>query len=360
MARPERFDTVIVGAGQAGLAVGHFLARQGRSFVILDAAGRIGDSWRRRWDSLRLFTPGRYDGLPGRRYPGPAWSFPGKDEIADFLEDYAERFQLPVRTSVRVDRLAVSNGQYALSACDDRFHAANVVVATGAFGTPRLPSFASELDADVRQLHSDDYRNPTQLRDGPVLVVGAGNSGAEIALEVSRTHPAWLSGRPTGTESPFRVGSVPDRLLTPVAWLMLSRVLTTRTPPGRALRRKALTMGTPLVRVKPKDIADADVECVPKTTEVRDGLPVLSDGRVMSVTNVIWCTGYRPDFDWIDIPVLADDGTPLHDRGVVPSQPGLYFVGQHFLSSLTSALIGGVGRDAKQIAKHIASNPRPA
>ncbi len=355
MTRPERFDTVIVGAGQAGLAVGHFLARQDRSFVMVDAADRIGDSWRQRWDSLRLFTPAKYDGLPGRRYPGAAWSFPGKDEIASYLEDYARVFELPVRTGVRVDRLGVADGRYVLAAGDHRFDAANVVVATGAFATPRRPGFAADICPDILQIHSSEYRNPGQLRDGPVLVVGAGNSGAEIALEVSRSNPTWLSGRDTGVEAPFRIGSIPDRLLTPPVWFLLSHVLTTRTPAGRRLRRKATAMGTPLVRVKPADLDEADVERVPRTMAARDGRPVLSDGRVLPAVNVIWCTGYRPEFGWIDLPLVATDGAPLHDRGVVPSLPGLYFVGQFFLSALTSALIGGVGRDAKRIAKHIAS-----
>lgn len=360
MTRPERFDAVIVGAGQAGLAVGHYLARQGVRFVILDAADRIGDAWRNRWDSLRLFTPARYDGLPGLRYPGPAWSFPSKDEIANYIEGYARRFDLPVRTGVRVDRLSTDDNRYVLAAGEHRFQAQNVVVTTGAFHTPRVPSFAAELDPGIMQMHSSDYRNPSQLQDGGVLVAGAGNSGAEIALEVSRTHRTWLSGRDTGEEVPFRIGSLPDRLLTPPLWFLLSRVLTTNTPPGRKLRQKGLSMGAPLVRVKPKDVARAGIERVPRTSGVRDSYPVLEDGRVMHVANIIWCTGYRPDFGWIDLPVFDEKGTPLHDRGVVASHPGLYFAGQFFLSSLTSSLIGGVGRDAKHIATHIASRQRSA
>ena len=356
-----RLDTVIIGAGQAGLSVGYHLARRHRPFVILEANGRIGDSWRDRWDSLRLFTPAHLDGLPGMRFPGRRRAFPTKDEVAGFVEAYAGRFDLPVRTRVRVDRLSETADGYALTCGTARYEARNVVVAAGAFPTPRIPAFAPQLDPGVTHLHSSAYRNPLQLRAGGVLVVGAGNSGAEIALEVARAgHRAWLSGRDTGTETPFRVDSVPDRLLTPVAWFLLTRVLTVSTPPGRAIRRKVLSMGWPLVRVRPEDLAAADVERVPRTVGVRDGHPVLDDGRVMDVANVIWCTGFRPDFGWIEVPVFGPDGTPAHERGVVASRPGLYFVGAPFLHSATSSLIGGVGRDADHIARHIAAHRPPA
>jgi putative flavoprotein involved in K+ transport len=355
----QRFETVIVGAGQAGLAVGYHLARLGRPFVIMDAGSRIGDSWRTRWDSLRLFTPARYDGLPGMPYPAPAWSFPTKDEVADFLEAYAARFGLEVRTGLRVDRLWRESDRYVLTAGSSRFEADNVVVASGPFRLPTVPAFALKLDRAVVQLHSSAYRNPSQLQPGGVLVVGAGNSGAEIALEVARHHRTWLSGRDTGEEAPFRLGSVPDRLLTPVVWNLYSRILTVRTAAGRKLRHKGLTMGWPLVRVKPKDIAAAGIERVPRTVAVRDGSPLLEDGRTLEVANVIWCTGYRPDYSWIDLPIFDADGAPRHDRGVVADHPGLYFVGAFFLHSLTSSLLGGVGRDAAHIARQVTSQPAP-
>jgi putative flavoprotein involved in K+ transport len=352
----HRVDTLIVGAGQAGLSVGYHLARRGLNFVIVEANERIGDSWRNRWDSLRLFTPARYDGLPGARYPAPGWSFPTKDEIADFIEGYARRFDLPVRTGVTVDRLSSEDGRYVIASGDNRFEASNVVVASGAFRVPRIPAFAGDLDPVIMQLHSGEYRNPSQLRPGEVLVVGAGNSGAEIALEVSRAgHRTWLSGRDVGQEAPFRIGSPPDRLLTPPVWFMLSRVLTTKTRAGRKLREKALAGGTPLVRVKPKDLAAAGIERVPRAAGTRDGCAVLDDGRVVHAANVIWCTGFRPDYRWLDLPGFDKNAAPVHVRGVPASQPGLYLIGEFFQHSLTSSLIGGVGRDAEHIAKHIMS-----
>ena len=355
---PERYETVVVGGGQAGLATGYHLARLGRPFVILDAGQRVGDAWRARWDSLRLFTPARYSGLPGMGFPAAAWHYPTKDEVAEYLETYAARFQLPVRTGVRVDGLTRQGDRYLVTAGERRFEADNVVVASGAYHHPLVPAFAAELDPGILQLHSSGYRRPAQLQEGGVLVVGAANSGAEIAVELSGAHRTWLSGRHPGSE-PTRAGSRLDRLLTPPFWFFISQVLTVDTPIGRKLRPKLMGAGTPLARVRRRDIAAAGIERVPRTAGARDGLPVLEDGRALEVANVVWCTGYRPDFSWIDLPVTDDDGQPRHDRGVVAGQPGLYFVGLFFQSAVSSALVGGVGRDAEQIVARIAAR-KPA
>lgn len=352
----ERVDTVVIGGSQSGLAVGYHLMRRGRSFVILDAHDRVGDAWRTRWDSLRLFTTARYDGLPGMPFPAGRAAYPTKDQTADYLEAYAERFDLPVRTGVRVDHLYHQGQSFEVVASERTFSADNVVVATGAFHTPRVPAFADQLDPSIVELHSGAYRNPSQLRDGGVLVVGAGNSGAEIAIEASQRHPTWLSGRDPGQE-PTRAGSLPDRLLMPLMWFMASRVLTVTSPIGRKVRDHFLhpPRGIPLGRVRRKDILAAGIERVPRTAGVQDGYPVLDDGRVLDVSNVVWCTGFVLDLSWIDLPIIGDDGYPVHERGVVASQPGLYFVGLPFLHSLSSALVGGVGRDTAHIVDHIAA-----
>jgi putative flavoprotein involved in K+ transport len=355
-ARSGQYDTIVIGGGQAGLATGYELARRGLPFVILDAGDRVGDSWRKRWDSLRLFTPGRYDSLPGMPFPGPKDAYPSKDEAADYLETYAAAVELPVRTGVKVDRLFKDQDRFVLTAGTLQFEAHNVVVATGAYHTPCIPEFAEELDPAIVQLHSSEYRSPSQLRDGGVLVVGAGNSGAEIALDSVQRHPTWLSGRDTGQE-PTRAGTLPDRLLTPFIWFMASRVLSVRNPIGRKARDHFLDppRGIPLGRVRRKDFPAAGIERVPRTAGVRDGSPMLEDGRVLDVSNVIWCTGFVPDFSWIDLPIPVANGYPIHDRGVVESQPGLYFMGLLFLHTLSSALLGGVGRDADHIAGRIMS-----
>jgi putative flavoprotein involved in K+ transport len=345
---------VLAGGGPAGRPTGYQLARRGRPFVILDAAGRVGDTWRARWDTLRLFTPARYSGLPGWPFPAPAWHYPDKDEVADYLEAYAARFELPVRSGVAVDGLTRSGERFLVRAGERRFEADNVVVAAGAFQHPRVPAFAGELDPAILQLHSSRYRRPSQLREGGVLVVGAANSGAELAVEAAPDHQTWLSGRHPGSE-PTRAGSRLDRLLTPPFWFLISRVLSVRTPIGRKARPKLLSAGTPLARVRRKDITAAGVQRVPRTVGVRDGLPLLEDGRVLEVANVLWCTGFRPHFPWIGLPVIGEDGQPEHDRGVVRSEPGLYFVGLFFLTAISSALIGGVGPDADHIAAQIAA-----
>jgi putative flavoprotein involved in K+ transport len=352
----ERFDTVVIGGGQAGLAAGYFLAKAGRQFVILDAHERVGDAWRKRWDSLRLFTPARYDGLTGMRFPGPRSApAPTKDEMADYLEAYASRFDLPIRTGVRVDGLSKDGDRYVVTAGGRRFEADNVVVASGAHHEPRIPAFARELDPAIVQVHSGEYLNPSQLRDGGVLVVGAGNSGADISIEVVRTHPTWLSGRSTG-HIPFHIDTLAARfVLIRIVRFVGHHVLTLRTPLGRKVRRKFQSQGGPLVRVKPKEILAAGVERTPKTVGAKDGRPVLEDGRMLDVTNVIWCTGYGQNLSWIDLPIFAEDGEPLHDRGVVPSSPGLYLVGLTFQFAATSETIPGVGRDAEYVVKHLLS-----
>jgi putative flavoprotein involved in K+ transport len=354
MEETERFDTVIVGAGQAGLAAGYHLARRGRAFVILDAGERVGDSWRNRWDSLRLFTPARYDCLPGWAFPAQSWSYPTKDDVADYFAAYVAHFELPVRTGVRVDRLSRESGALVLVSGDLRFEADNVVVATGAYQNPRIPSFARALDPGIVQLHSSEYRKPSQLQEGDTLVVGAGNSGAEIALEASREHRVLLSGRDTGQE-PARAGSRADRLFTPPFWFLLTRLLTVKTPMGRKVRDQFRSRGLPLARVRRKDLAAAGIERVPRTAGVQDGLPMLDDGRVLDVANVVWCTGFESDFAWIDLPVFDREGAPLHDRGMVSSEPGLYFLGLYFLYAMASQLVGGAARDAEHVVKHIAS-----
>jgi putative flavoprotein involved in K+ transport len=353
----EHFDTLIIGGGQAGLTAGYYLAKQERSLVILDANERIGDAWRKRWDSLRLFTPACFSRLPGLPIPAPAWSFPTKDELADYLASYAQRFELPVRTGIRVDGLSKVDGRFVVSAGELRFEADNVIVATGAHRIPTVPAFAPELDPRIAQLHSSEYRNPSQLQEGDVLLVGGGNSGAEIAAELSRTHPCLLAGRKVD-EIPVRHGTLPARLGFRVFRFFGHRVLRVDTRVGRKLGPKLLAKGDPLIRTRAKDLEAAGVERVPRVVAVRDGLPVLEDGRVLEVANVIWCTGFRTDFRWIDLPVF-DDGTPLHYRGVVESEPGLYFLGLVFLYSFSSDVLPGRGRDAKYIAKHIeARRPR--
>lgn len=351
---PDAVDTVVIGAGQSGLAVGYHLAQRGVEFVILDANDEIGASWRNRWDSLRLFTPSHYSSLPGMPFPAPRWSIPHKDDVADYLAGYASTFELPVRSGVAVNGVEAFEDHYAADTTSGRILARNVVVATGAFHYPHLPEFADRLDHAIVQLHSSDYRRPSQVPDGDVLVVGAGSSGAEIAVELSAEHRVWLSGRDPGQE-PTTPGSKPDRLVTPIMWFLANRVIDVRNPLGRRVRDHFLDppRGIPRGRVTRRALGAAGIDWVARTTGVDDGRPSLDDGTVLDVRTVVWCTGFHADFGWIQLPVFGDDGYPIHARGVVEAQPGLYFMGLPFQTTLSSALIGGVGRDAAHIALHV-------
>jgi putative flavoprotein involved in K+ transport len=356
----QRIETVVVGGGQAGLSVGYHLARRGLSFAILDANERVGDTWRRRWDSLRLFTPARFNGLDGMPFPGPPHSFSTKDEVADYLETYAAKLGLPVRTGVRVGCLSRNGGRFLVDAGSQRFEADNVVVAMGSDQLPRLPQFAANLDSTIVQLHSSAYRNAAQLQEGRVLVVGMGNSGAEIALDVAASQQTWLAGRESG-RVPFRHGGALARhIFLPVMFRVIGhRILTVRTPIGRKMRSKLLSHAAPLVRVKPADLAAAGIQRVGRVIGTQDGLPLLEGEHVLQVENVIWCTGFRPDFSWIDLPIFGgqeEPNEPIHVRGIVADEPGLYFVGLAFLYAMSSGFLPGVGRDAEYVVNHIASH----
>ena len=359
--KTERINTVVIGGGQAGLSVGYHLQRRGVPFVILDASERVGDVWRKRWDSLRVFTPARYSSLDGLPFPAPPYSFPTKDAMGDYLEGYARHFALSVRCGVRVERLSRLGDRFLVVAGKQQFEADNVVVAMANYQRPRVPAFAGELSPRIVQLHSLDYRNPAQLQPGGVLIVGAGNSGAEIALDVARDHETWVAGRDTG-HVPFRIDGLAARLLLfkLVLRVVFHRILMVTTPMGRKARAKMLHIGGPLVRTKPHDLVAAGIERVSRVARVENGLPVLEDGRVLDVANVVWCTGFHPGFSWIDLPVFGADGEPEHYLGVVEREPGLYFVGLHFLSAMSSVMIHGVGRDAARIADRISATRRKA
>lgn len=352
----QHVETVIIGAGQAGLSTGYHLTRRKREFVILDARKRVGDVWRERWESMRLYSPARYDGLPGMPFPASPWAFPTKDEVGDYLEEYARKFALPVRGGVLVRRITKDGDGYLVDAGENAFTSSNVVVASGTFGGPRTPAFAADLDPAIAQLHSSQYRDVSQLRPGAVLVVGASHSGADIAFEAANAgHATVLSGRDTG-QLPFSIESRQARMAFPMLWFMWNHVMTMNTPMGRKMRDKVRKHGGLLLRVRRPDLAAAGVErVIERVAGVHNGQPVLDGGRVLDVSNVVWCTGFRQDFGWIELPVLGEDGWPLEERGVVPAAPGLYFTGLSFQHGFASMLIGGAGRDAEHIAKHIAA-----
>lgn len=358
-ARRQRVDVIVIGGGQAGLSTGHYLQRLGLDFLILDASARVGDAWRKRWDSLRLFTPNRYNGLEGLPFPGSPEAFPTKDEMADYLESYAAHFELPVKNGVRVERLWREGDRYLVDAGELQLEAKHVVVAMASYQCRKVPEFAKELASEIVQLHASEYKGLSQLRPGGVLVVGAANSGAEIAMETVGCHPTWLSGRDPG-QVPFPVDKrwVQFFIMRFVFRVLFHLVLTVRTPMGRKARAKLLSAGSPRIRQRRSGLCRAGVQWVARTSGVEAGLPRLADGRTLAVQNVIWCTGFERGLSFIDLPIFDDSGEPRHTSGLVESEPGLYFVGQHFQHSLSSTMIHGVSRDAARMVGAIGDRCR--
>ena len=355
----KQYETVIIGSSQAGLATAYHLSRRNRPFIILDENDEVGAAWRKRWTSLRLFTPARYDSLPGMPFPGDPNAYPGKNDVADYLRDYASHFGFRVENGVRVTKVKANGDGYSIETDNGPYSAQHVVVATGAFHHPKIPGFAAELSKDIGQVHSSQYRGPLQISEGPVLVVGAGQSGAEIALDMARDHhKVWLSGRSTGDE-PIVRGTFKARLLTPIVAFAVTRLINVSNPLGRKLRKHFFypPRGIPRAGGTEKLLQKAGVDCVERTAGVLDGYPVLEDGEVLKVKNVIWCTGFMRNYSWIDLPIFDEYGIPYHRKGVVQSHPGLYFMGLPFQRTLSSTLIMGVDRDARYIARHIASMP---
>ena len=351
----ERYSTVVVGGGQAGLAAAHFLSQAGDNYLILDAGPGFGNSWRLRWDSLRLFTPAKFNGLPGTPFPAADFYFPSKEEAGAYLEAYAQRLDPPVQFNTPVDSLACDDEGFVLGARGRRYSASRVIVATGAYQAPSIPAFAAQLDPKIIQMHSSSYKNPDQLPQGSILVVGAGNSGAEIAVELAKAgRDVWLAGRDVGRIPADRVGQM---LGGRPYWWLISRLLSVHTPIGRRVRKASLTHGTPLIGLRPSAVVSAGVRRGARVADISRGMPRLADGQRLDVAGVVWATGYRPDYHWIQMPIFDEYGYPRHDRGMVPEVPGLYFLGLPFQTSLSSTLLGGVGADAGVLAEHLSRQP---
>ena len=342
---PARLDVVVIGAGQAGLAMGYFLARQGRRFAILDGGDSIGAAWRERWDSLVLFTPRRYDALPGLPFPGDPDGYPTRDEVTAYLERYADTLELPVELGSTVRSLTAADGRFVAEVGDRRIEADQVVVATGPFQAPNVPALADGLAPEVVQMHSTGYRRPGDLPEGTVLVVGGGNTGFQIAQELSATRPVHLA---VGS----RQKPLPQRLLGRDLFWWLTKLGLLRTSVesrmGRRMRERDFLIGSSPRAARRR----FGVDLKPRLVGVSGRTASFADGAEVDVDAVVWATGFRPDYSWIGLPVTDSDGRVRHRRGVTDA-PGLYFLGLTWQHTRGSALLGWVRDDAEFLAERI-------
>jgi putative flavoprotein involved in K+ transport len=346
-------DLVVVGGGQAGLAMAWHLARQGLRFVVLEAGPELGHTWRSRWDSLTLFTPAQYNALPGMAFPGPADTYPTKDPVADYLQAYAKASDLPVRLNARVRDLRRVGDEFEVRTGEETFHARQVVVATGPFQVPFVPPPARRLDASVTQVHSAQYRNPQALPDGPVLVVGGGNSGMQIAEELAATRQVDLS---VGTRYPM----LPQRLAGRDLFWWLSRLGLMRVTSASRLGRRVQARGEFVIGSNRRKLKRTGVRFRPRLVDADGRTVQFADGTTLEdVGVVVWATGYQPDYAWIHIADVVNDGRVAHQRGVT-DVPCLYFLGLSWQHTRGSALLGFVNDDAAYLADCIAAHQHTA
>jgi len=345
----QRHDVIIIGGGQAGLAIGHLLARRDRQLTILDAAGAPAAAWRARWDSLKLFTPVRYDSLPGRAFPGHPDAYPGRDDVVAYLTDYARDFELPVELNSRVRSLRHGEDGFVVELEDRTYEAPVVVVATGPFQVPRVPAVAERLASDTVQLHSTAYRTPGGIPDGPVLVVGGGNTGYQIAEEVSRSHEVHLSIGARQTPLPQRIAGR-DLFLYLEATGLMAKTADSRI--GQRMQSRETLIGSSPRAARRRH----GIRLHGRTVEVAGPQVTFSDGERLRPSTVIWATGFGLDRSWVDAPGFDAKGGLVHDRGVT-AVPGLYFLGLPWQHTRGSALLGWVKDDAEHLVRRISASP---
>jgi putative flavoprotein involved in K+ transport len=347
----RHWGTVVIGGSQSGLATGYHLKKIGEDFIILEASDKIGCTWAKRWDSLKLFSPPSFNKLPGWSFPSSKGGPDTKDEMAAYLAGYAEKLDLPVNCGVKVTAVGRAGKCFSLTTSAGSLTADRVVVATGAHQFPYTPAFSNDLDTDVFQLHSDDYRNPGLLPSGDIVIVGSAISGIQIALELYKSRKIAVAGAPTYV-IPRGLSQISQKL----DWWLLQNILTIKTPMGRKIRTQFVKGGGAFHYLL-QEMNESDIPRIGRIAGVKDGKLMLESGEKAEASVIIWCTGHRPDFSWIKENVTDEKGWPLTERGI-SSVDGLYFVGMPFQFGLTSSLVPGVGRDAGFISKDIEARRR--
>ncbi|CAG7633342.1 flavin-containing monooxygenase [Paenibacillus allorhizosphaerae] len=340
----KNYEVIVIGAGQAGLAAGYFLKQKGLSFQLLDEGSAVGETWRSRYDSLKLFTPRASSQLPGLPMKGAPDGFPGKDEVADYLAHYADIHELPVKLNARVTRLTSEGTGFSIVTGEEEYKARQVMITTGPFRKPFIPAVSEQLSTGVVQLHSSEYKNPSQLHEGAVLVAGGGNSGAQIALELAE------SGREVHLAVSRKLRFAPLQIMNRSVFWWLDRCGVLNAPAdsliGRTVRRRPDPVFVPELK---RAIRNGTVRLRPRVTGQRGGTIQFADHTELEARNIVWATGFRPDYAWLNVPVALDkEGNPLHERGISPVG-GLYYLGLPWLRSRNSALLGGVGADARYV-----------
>ena len=343
------YDVLVIGAGQTGLTVGHYLQEAGLRFVIVDAADEVGSAWTQRWESLVLFTPRRYNAMPGLPFDGDPDQEPTRDEVIDYLHRYAIELDLPVELNSPVAALDRRDGHYAAELPGRTVLADQVIVATGPFQQPRIPAFASSLASDVHQTHSTGYRRPTDLPPGRVVVVGGGNTGFQIAEELAVGHDVVLAVGSRQTPLPLRL------LGQQIFWWLTKLGLLGMSVQSRLGRR--LSERDTLIGSSPRKARRLGITLKPRAVDASRRTVRFADGTETDADAIIWATGYQSGYSWIRLPVADEQGHIRHRRGVT-DQPGLYFLGLQWQYTRGSALLGFVSEDASYIAQQIMAHRR--
>lgn len=341
-------DFIVVGGAQAGLAMAYYLKKQEKDFLVVDKESKIGTSWLNRWDSLTLFTPSEFNKLPGMDFPAPKGHYPSKTEVASYFKQYVDKFDIPVRLNTFIEKISRHNGHFVLTTSHAELKAKNVVIATGPFHIPYTPPFSKKISKDIFQIHSNYYKNPAQLQDGETMVVGAGDSGFQILDEVSQeaTRRIYFSGTTD-------VKVLPQEILGKTLWWWFTKTGFLSFSRDTWLGKKISRSRQPVIGTNVKKILRRkNVEAVGKTKNAEDKLVITEKKKIHGLKNIIWATGYRPNFSWIEGLELTDNGYPDHYRGVSNIE-GLYFMGLPWLHTRGSATLGGIKKDAEYLHYYI-------